>query len=70
MQLAHLMTQASTTSDATQRAAIYREIQLRLNQVGPFVTMFQPAQIVATQKTVTGFHYNYIWQSDFNLVSK
>jgi peptide/nickel transport system substrate-binding protein len=69
-QLAAWMQQASTTLNNPARAEIYRRIQQRLAQVGPFVTMFQPAQIVATQRSVTGFHYNYIWQADFNVVGK
>lgn len=69
-QLAQWMQQAATTLDNAQRAATYQRIQRRLNQVGPFVTMFQPAQIVATQNSMHGFHYNYVWQSDFNVVSK
>lgn len=68
--LATWMTKASTTANNTERAGIYRQIQQRMNQVGPFVMMFQPAQIVATQRTVTGFHYNYLWQTDFNVVGK
>jgi peptide/nickel transport system substrate-binding protein len=68
--LAREMQQAATTLNNTKRAAIYRLIQQRMNQIGPFITLFQPVQIVATQKTVTGFHYNAIWSADFNLVGK
>jgi peptide/nickel transport system substrate-binding protein len=68
--LATWMQQASTTLDNTKRAAIYRQIQQRMNQIGPFINMFQPVQIVATQKGVTGFHYNAIWSGDFNVVGK
>jgi len=69
-QLGQWMTQASGTADNAKRVAIYHNIQTRLNAIGPFIPLFQPAQIVATQKTVTGFHFNAIWQTDFNLIGK
>jgi len=69
-QLAQWMAQAPRASDNATRIAIYQNIQNRLNAIGPFIPLFQPAQIVATQKTVTGFHFNAIWQADFNLIGK
>lgn len=69
-QLAALMHQAQTTLDNTARAAIYRTIQQRMNEIGPFIPLFQPAQIVATQHSLSGFHFNAIWQADFNQIAK
>jgi len=68
--LARQMTQAETTLDNTQRAAIYHSIQQRMNEIGPFIPLFQPAQIVATRRAISGFHFNAIWQADFNMIGK
>lgn len=68
--LEHMGVLASSTLDNAKRGALYQQIQIRLNQVGPFIPLFQPAQVVATQKSVTGFRFNPIWQTDFNLIGK
>ena len=70
MQLAGLMKQAQSTLDNAKRAALYQKIQQRMNAIGPFIPLFQPAQIVATQRHLSGFHFNAIWQADFNQISK
>ena len=68
--LGSLMKQAVASTDNAKRAAIYRQIQTRLNLIGPFVPLFQPVQVVAAQKAVQGFHFNSIWQIDFPGISK
>ena len=68
--LERLGKQAAAAVDNAKRGAIYQQIQIRLNAVGPFIPLFQPAQVVATQRAVAGFHFNPIWQADFNLISK
>ena len=68
--LASLMSKAENTTDNAARGAIYQTIQTRLNDVGPFIPLLQPAEILATQKSITGFHYNPIWQTDFNVIGK
>lgn len=69
-QLAQWMKQASSTVDKAQRIALYQRIQRRMNEIGPFVPLFQPSKIVATRRSVSGFHYNAIWQVDFNQIGK
>jgi peptide/nickel transport system substrate-binding protein len=69
-QLAQWMNKAPTTTDTSQRIALYQRIQRRMNEIGPFVPLFQPSKIVATRSNVSGFHYNSIWQVDFNQVGK
>jgi hypothetical protein len=32
---------------------------------GPFMPMFQTAQVAVTAKSLTGFAYNLIWTVDF-----
>ena len=69
-QLASLLAKAANVSDSAQRSVLYQTIQNRLNAAGPFIPLFQPAQIVALQKSVTGFHFNPQWETDFNLIGK
>jgi peptide/nickel transport system substrate-binding protein len=63
------MKRAQTTVDNKTRAAIYRQIQYRMNDTGPFIALFQPPLIMATQASVKGFQ-NYEFSPDLWLVSK
>jgi peptide/nickel transport system substrate-binding protein len=36
-----------------------------MNASGPFMPLFQSAQVAITAKSVTGFAYNAIWTVEF-----
>jgi peptide/nickel transport system substrate-binding protein len=57
----------STTSPAV-RGQLFKQIQLQLNQRGPFFPLFQPGQIVASSKNLTGVVYNAQFQLDVSAV--
>jgi peptide/nickel transport system substrate-binding protein len=55
-----------TTSDAA-RAPIYRQIQRRLNQTGPYFPLIQPTQVFASTKDLRGAVFNPLYQIDVRL---
>jgi peptide/nickel transport system substrate-binding protein len=50
------------------RGQLFKQIQLQLNQRGPFFPLFQPGQIVASSKNLTGVVYNAQFQIDVSAV--
>jgi len=52
-----------TTSDAA-RAPIYRQIQRRLNQSGPYFPLIQPTQVFAATRDLRGAVFNPLYQID------
>jgi peptide/nickel transport system substrate-binding protein len=67
--LEQLGAQASATADDQKRAQLFRDIQTRLNQEGPFFPLLQPGQIMAGSKNLTGVVYNASWTIDVATVS-
>ena len=59
-----LGTQASATTDNTQRGQLFQQIQRQLNTDGPFFPLIQPGQVVVATKGVTGADYNPTWTID------
>jgi peptide/nickel transport system substrate-binding protein len=57
--------QVATTTDSGSRGQQYQAIQEKLNVEGPFMPLFQTAQVAVTAKSVSGFVYNPIWTVDF-----
>jgi peptide/nickel transport system substrate-binding protein len=57
-----------TTSDAA-RAALYRQIQQRLNQVGPYVPLIQPTQVFASTRDLVNASFNPVYQVDVTRVA-
>jgi len=57
-----------TTSDKA-RAALYRQIQLRLNQVGPYVPLIQPTQVFASTRDLVNAAFHPLYQIDVTRVS-
>jgi peptide/nickel transport system substrate-binding protein len=55
-----LVDQAATTSDLTQRAMLYEQIQQLLLQDGPWAILFQPRVTVAVRQNVNGYVYSPI----------
>jgi peptide/nickel transport system substrate-binding protein len=64
--LTKLGDQAATTIDSAARGKLYQDIQVKLNEGGPFMQLFQTAQVAVTAKTVSGFAYNAIWTVEFS----
>jgi peptide/nickel transport system substrate-binding protein len=52
-----------TTSDRL-RAPIYRQIQQRLNQSGPYFPLIQPTQVFASTRDLRGAIFNPLYQID------
>ncbi len=55
---------ALTTTNDVKRAALYRQIQLKLNHDGPFFPLFQPSQAVVASKNLTHAVLNFTWVVD------
>lgn len=55
---------ALTTTNDVKRAALYRQIQLKLNHDGPFFPLFQPSQAVVASKNLTHAVLNFTWVID------
>jgi peptide/nickel transport system substrate-binding protein len=52
-----------TTSDGA-RAPMYRQIQRRLNQTGPYFPLIQPTQVFASTRDLRGAVFNPLYQID------
>jgi peptide/nickel transport system substrate-binding protein len=55
---------AGSTSNPTVRGRLFQQIQVQLNQRGPFYPLFQPGQVVAASKNLTNVRYNATFQID------
>jgi peptide/nickel transport system substrate-binding protein len=55
---------AGSTSNPAVRGRLFQQIQVQLNQRGPFFPLFQPGQVVAASKNLTGVVYNATFQID------
>jgi peptide/nickel transport system substrate-binding protein len=64
-----LATAAEKAVEPAARVTAYQEYQKALNTGGPFVPLFQPAQVIASAKNLGGVHYNPIWFVDINELS-
>ena len=66
--LESLDARARVTTNAAARQAIYRRIQLRLNQVGPFVPLIQPTQVFVSTTDLRNAVFNPVYQVDVTQV--
>jgi peptide/nickel transport system substrate-binding protein len=57
--------QAATTVDNDARGELYQQIQQQMNVEGPFMPLFQTAQVAVTASSLSGFEYNPVWTVDF-----
>jgi peptide/nickel transport system substrate-binding protein len=62
--------QAQAEVDATKRVAKYQQYDARLQQVGPYVPLFQPATPLAWRSDLKGVAFNTTWQVAYTSVSK
>lgn len=69
-ELAQWADDAEREVDAAKSAALYRKIDERLAQVGPYAPLFQPAVPYAFRTGVHGVTFNSVWGVDFWTVAK
>jgi peptide/nickel transport system substrate-binding protein len=60
---------ARVTTKAKARQKIYRQIQRRLNAVGPFVPLLQPVQVFVSTRDLRGAVFNAQYQVDVTQVA-
>jgi peptide/nickel transport system substrate-binding protein len=63
-----LATRARITTKAAARQTVYRQIQRRLNAVGPFIPLLQPVQVFVSTKDLKGAVFNAQYQVDVTQV--
>jgi peptide/nickel transport system substrate-binding protein len=66
--LAKLGEKAARTTNDKARAAIFRQIQQRLNAESPFYPLFQPSQAIVSSKNLTNATLNFTWVLDVSAV--
>jgi peptide/nickel transport system substrate-binding protein len=59
-----LATRARVTTKAAARQTLYRQIQRRLNTVGPFIPLMQPVQVFVATKDLKNAVFNAVYQLD------
>ena len=64
-----LAAKARVTSRASVRQTIYRQIQRRLNAVGPFFPLLQPTQVFVSTKDLKNAAFNAQYQVDVTRVA-
>lgn len=65
-----LVTRADSTSDASTRTALYKQIQKTWLDEGPWIGLVQPQNIIVLGSNVKGYTYSPIYTDDFRQVSK
>jgi peptide/nickel transport system substrate-binding protein len=61
--------QAAVAIDSSTRTGLYQQLQRQLNQIGPFMPLFQSAQVAVMAKSLSGFAYNAVWTVDFSTLT-
>jgi peptide/nickel transport system substrate-binding protein len=64
--LTALGNQAATETATASRAHLYQQIQQGMNQAGPFMPLFQSAQVTVLANSVKGYQYNSLWTVEFS----
>jgi peptide/nickel transport system substrate-binding protein len=67
--LERLAARARVTRGTKARQTIYRQIQRRLNAVGPFFPLLQPTQVFVSTKDLKGAVFNAQYQIDVTQVA-
>jgi peptide/nickel transport system substrate-binding protein len=68
--LANLIARGITTTGPAARGAIYRQVEARLLQTGPYAVLVQPEYPVGLRADLRGFAYSPIWRVDFARLSR
>lgn len=69
-ELEDLASKAQVASEAEERLALYREWQSKLNEVGPFIPLFQPPVTLVGSTEIEPLEYNPMWTVDLSDVRK
>jgi peptide/nickel transport system substrate-binding protein len=69
-ELAQWAEDAEREVDPARGTALYRKIDERLAQIGPYAPLFQPAVPYAFRSNVQGVTFNSVWGVDFWTVTK
>jgi len=69
-ELAQIAADAESERDPTKSAGLYRKLDERLSQSGPYAPLFQPAVPYAFRSNVQGVTFSSVWGVDFWTVSK
>src|SRR4029453_17525316 len=69
-ELAQIATDAETERDPSKSSGLYRKLDERIAQVGPYAPLFQPAAPYAFRANAQGVTYSSVWGVDFWTVSK
>lgn len=59
---------AGATADPKVRGKLFQQIQVQLNQRGPFFPLFQPGQVVASSSNLTNVQFNATHQIDLSAI--
>ena len=60
---------AAVATDPAERAKLYEEWQMMLNDIGPFTGLFQPSITIASSKSLAPLAYNPMWTVDLSAVT-
>jgi peptide/nickel transport system substrate-binding protein len=64
-----LAAKALVTTSAKARKPLYQQIQIQLNQRGPFIPLMQPTQVFVATSDLTNAVYNATYSVDVTQVS-
>ncbi|MDI3317256.1 MAG: ABC transporter substrate-binding protein [Bacillota bacterium] len=59
--VAALVKEAAAEADAAKRESLYRQINQRMMEDGPFAVLYQPKKSVAMRSDIQGYAYNPQW---------
>lgn len=59
---------AGSTADPVARGKLFQQIQVQLNQRGPFFPLFQPGQVVVSSSNLTNVIFNATYQIDLSAI--
>ncbi len=68
-EVAEIAKKAAVEIDQAKRTALYDEWQKKLNEQGPFTSLFQPAFSMASSKTLEPVEYNAMWTIDLTAIA-
>ena len=60
---------AAVETASSSRGLLYQQIQQGMNQAGPFMPLFQSAQVTVLANSVKGYQYNSVWTVEFSDLS-
>lgn len=69
-ELEDLAAKAGVATNREERVALYREWQKKLNEVGPYMPLFQPPVTLVGSKTIEPLQFNPMWTVDLADIRK